>query len=84
MAETDTTAGALQGLMQGAQAGSAAGPAAAIIEGTVGLVGGFLSAKSAKKRQREARPETAFKDSNAEINRLLAIFEKKLNEDLSL
>ena len=36
-----------------------------------------------KKRQRESRPETAFKDSNAEINRLLAIFEKKLNEDVS-
>ncbi|MBS0650192.1 MAG: NYN domain-containing protein [Verrucomicrobia bacterium] len=36
-----------------------------------------------KKKQREARPETVFKDSNAEINRLLAIFEKKLNEDVS-
>lgn len=36
-----------------------------------------------KKRQKESRPEAAFKDSHAEINRLLAIFEKKLNEDLS-
>ncbi|MBS0605936.1 MAG: NYN domain-containing protein [Parachlamydiales bacterium] len=36
-----------------------------------------------KKRQKESRPETAFKDSNAEINRLLEIFEKKLNEDVS-
>lgn len=34
-----------------------------------------------KKKQKEARPEAAFKDSNAEITRLLMIFEKKLQED---
>ncbi len=34
-----------------------------------------------KKKQKETASEASFKDSSAEITRLLAIFEKKLKED---